>query len=383
MDTMKKLKLLLANIILAGVLVLGGCADAGESSQSSSSKETTAHESSSSEDQSAETSADGSDDKSSQTDFDNSSGADTAGKAKTATSKAKTSAVSTSKIPKYSGSPYIKIHNNVPFFKKSDLTKKVFEKYSKLDALGRCRTAYANICKATMPTEKRGRIGMVKPSGWHTVKYNNVDGKYLYNRCHLIGYQLTAENANERNLMTGTRYLNVDGMLPFENMVADYVKETNNHVLYRVTPMYTDENLLADGVLMEAESVEDKGKGISYCVYVYNVQPGIKIDYETGDSSAKNASNEMSSGSSSKSSGNTYHSSKKHTSTQSSSGQSSAKGTYIINENTNKFHKPDCRSVKMMKDKNKKKYIGKRSVLINSGYEPCKNCNPETVSSFV
>ena len=376
MDTMKKLKLLLANIILAGVLVLGGCADAGESSQSSSSKETTAQESASSEDQSAETSADGSDDKSSQTDFDNSSGADTAGNAKTATSKAKTSAVSTSKIPKYSGSPYIKVHNNVPFFKKSDLTEKVFEKYSKLDALGRCRTAYANICKATMPTEKRGRIGMVKPSGWHTVKYNNVDGKYLYNRCHLIGYQLTAENANERNLMTGTRYLNVNGMLPFENMVADYVKETNNHVLYRVTPMYTDENLLADGVLMEAESVEDKGKGISYCVYVYNVQPGIKIDYETGDSSAKNASNEMSSGSSSKSSGNTYHSSKKHTSTQSSSGQSSAKGTYIINENTNKFHKPDCRSVKMMKDKNKKKYTGKRSVLINSGYEPCKNCNP-------
>lgn len=376
MDTMKKLKLLLANILLAGVLVLGGCADAGDSSQSSSSKEMTTQESASSEDQSAETSADGSDDKSSQTDFDNSSGADTAGKAKTATSKAKTSAVSTSKIPKYSGSPYIKVHNNVPFFKRSDLTKKVFEKYSKLDTLGRCRTAYANVCKATMPTEKRGRIGMVKPSGWHTVKYNNVDGKYLYNRCHLIGYQLTAENANERNLMTGTRYLNVDGMLPFENMVADYVKETNNHVLYRVTPMYTDENLLADGVLMEAESVEDKGKGISYCVYVYNVQPGIKIDYETGDSSAKNASNEMSSGSSSKSSGNTYHSSKKHTSTQSSSGQSSAKGTYIINENTNKFHKPDCRSVKMMKDKNKKKYTGKRSVLINSGYEPCKNCNP-------
>ena len=190
---------------------------------------------------------------------------------------------------------------------------------------------------------------MVKPSGWHTVKYNNVDGKYLYNRCHLIGYQLTAENANERNLMTGTRYLNVDGMLPFENMVADYVKETNNHVLYRVTPMYTDDNLLADGVLMEAESVEDKGKGISYCVYVYNVQPGIKIDYETGDSSAKDSRR---------------------------SGQSSAKGTYIINENTNKFHKPDCRSVKMMKDKNKKKYTGKRSELINSGYEPCKNCNP-------
>ena len=343
MDKMKKLKFLLANIILAGVLVLGGCADAGDSSQSSSSKETTTQESASSEDQNTNA-EDSSDDTSAQADSGNTAGSDTAGK-----TKAKTSAVSTSKIPKYSGSPYIKVHNNVPFFKKSDLTKKVFEKYSKLDALGRCRTAYANVCKATMPTEKRGRIGMVKPSGWHTVKYNNVDGKYLYNRCHLIGYQLTAENANESNLMTGTRYLNVDGMLPFENMVADYVKETNNHVLYRVTPIYTDENLLADGVLMEAESVEDKGKGISYCVYVYNVQPGIKINYETGDSSAKNSRR---------------------------SGQSSAKGTYIINENTNKFHKPDCRSVKMMKDKNKKKYTGKRSELIRSGYEPCKNCNP-------
>ena len=359
MDKMKKLKLLLANIILAGVLVLGGCADAGDSSQSSSSKETTTQESASSEDQNTNA-EDSSDDTSAQADSGNTAGSDTAGKTKAAASKAKASAVSTSKIPKYSGSPYIKVHNNVPFFKKSDLTKKVFEKYSKLDALGRCRTAYANVCKATMPTEKRGRIGMVKPSGWHTVKYNNVDGKYLYNRCHLIGYQLTAENANESNLMTGTRYLNVDGMLPFENMVADYVKETNNHVLYRVTPIYTDENLLADGVLMEAESVEDKGNGISYCVYVYNVQPGIKIDYETGDSSAKDS--RRSGQSSAKDSR--------------SIGQNSAKETYIINENTNKFHKPDCRSVKMMKDKNKKTYTGKRSELINSGYEPCKNCNP-------
>ena len=252
-------------------------------------------------------------------------------------------------LPDYSGDPYIAVNNNEPYFTADDLTTEAFENYSELDALGRCGTAYANVCLETMPTEKRGSISEVKPTGWHSVKYDNVDGKSLYNRCHLIGYQLTAENANKQNLITGTRYLNVDGMLPFENMVADYVKETNNHVLYRVTPMYTDDNLLADGVLMEAESVEDKGKGISYCVYVYNVQPGIKIDYETGDSSAKNSRR---------------------------SGQSSAKGTYIINENTNKFHKPDCRSVKMMKDKNKKKYTGKRSELIRSGYEPCKNCNP-------
>lgn len=282
-------------------------------------------------------------------------------------------------LPEYPGEPFVALYNNVPDFDNEiDKAKKSFETYSDLDSLGRCGVAYANIGKDLMPTDKRGDISSVKPTGWINKKYDTslVDGGYIYNRCHLIGHQLAGEDANEKNLITGTRYFNVEGMLPFENMVADYVKETNNHVLYRVTPIYTDENLLADGVLMEAESVEDKGKGISYCVYVYNVQPGIKINYETGDSSAKNASNEMSSGSSSKSSGNTYHSSRKHTSTQNRTGQSSAKGTYIINENTNKFHKPDCRSVKMMKDKNKKAYTGKRSELINSGYEPCKNCNP-------
>ena len=252
-------------------------------------------------------------------------------------------------IPAYSGNDYIVLNNNVPNFSDSDLTTTSFEEYSPLDNLGRCGVAYANIGTDLMPTEGRESISSVKPSGWQSIKYDIVEGKYLYNRSHLIGFQLTAENANKNNLITGTRYFNATLMLPYENMVADYVKETNNHVLYRVTPMYTDDNLLADGVLMEAESVEDKGKGISYCVYVYNVQPGIKIDYETGDSSAKDSRR---------------------------SGQSSAKGTYIINENTNKFHKPDCRSVKMMKDKNKKTYTGKRSELINSGYEPCKNCNP-------
>ena len=152
--------------------------------------------------------------------------------------------------------------------------------------MGRCGVAYASVGKDLMPTEERGSIGQVKPSGWHTIKYDNVDGKYLYNRCHLIGYQLTAENANEKNLITGTGYLNVQGMLPFENMAADYVKETGNHVLYRVTPVFEGSNLVASGVLMEAESVEDKGEGILYCVYVYNVQPGININYATGDSSA-------------------------------------------------------------------------------------------------
>ena len=187
-------------------------------------------------------------------------------------------------LPEYSGNPYIVVNDNTPFFTEADKTTASFEQYGELDSLGRCTTAYANVGKDLMPTEKRGSIGSVKPTGWQTAKYDNVDGKYLYNRCHLIGYQLTAENANKKNLITGTRYLNVNGMLPFENMVADYIKETNNHVLYRVTPVFIGDNLVASGVLMEAESVEDNGEGILFNVYCYNVQPGIVIDYATGDS---------------------------------------------------------------------------------------------------
>lgn len=176
-----------------------------------------------------------------------------------------------SQVPEYSGQPYVAINNNEPEFDEADFTVSSFETYSSLDSLGRCGSAYANIGMDLMPTEKRGSIGSVKPTGWHTIKYDNVDGKYLYNRCHLIGYQLTGENANERNLITGTRYMNVEGMLPFEDMVADYIKETDNHVLYRVTPIYDGNNLLASGVQMEAASVEDNGEGIWYNVYVYNV----------------------------------------------------------------------------------------------------------------
>lgn len=190
-------------------------------------------------------------------------------------------------IPEYSGKAYVTINNNKPNFKEEDKTTKSFEKYSNLDSLNRCGAAYANVSKETMPTEERGRIGMIKPSGWHTVKYNNVDGKYLYNRCHLIGYQLTGENANEKNLITCTRYMNTVGMLEFENKVANYVKETNNHVLYRVTPIFEGNNLLASGTQMEAYSVEDQGKGISFNVYVYNIQEGITIDYKTGESKLK------------------------------------------------------------------------------------------------
>ena len=195
------------------------------------------------------------------------------------------SAISIEDVPEYSGQPYVIINDNEPYFDKDDLTTQTFEKYSSLDSLGRCGVAYANIGEETMPTEKRGNIGMIKPSGWQIKKYDFIDGKYLYNRCHLIGYQLSGENANEKNLITGTRYMNTEGMLPFENEVADYVKDTGNHVLYRVTPVFEEDNLVADGVLMEAMSVEDRGLDIEFNVFVYNVQPQVKIDYQTGKSS--------------------------------------------------------------------------------------------------
>lgn len=187
-------------------------------------------------------------------------------------------------IPEYTGEPYVVLQDNWPDFDAEDLTTEAFEMYSELDELGRCGVAYANICLDIMPTEPRGEIGQVKPTGWHTVKFDCVDGKYLYNRCHLIGYQLAGENANRQNLITGTRYLNVTGMLPFENMVDDYVEETENHVLYRVTPIFYGDNLVASGVQMEAFSVEDEGEGVCFNVYVYNVQPGVVIDYATGES---------------------------------------------------------------------------------------------------
>ena len=192
--------------------------------------------------------------------------------------------ISLDDIPAYSGEPYVVLNNNEPNFTEADLTTESYEYYSDLDVDGKCGVVVASIGEDLMPTEERGSIGRVKPSGWQTVKYDNVDGKYLYNRCHLIGFQLTGENANENNLITGTRYMNVEGMLPFENMVADYVKETGNHVVYRVTPIFEGDNLVASGVQMEAKSVEDDGEGICFHVYVYNVQPGIEIDYATGDS---------------------------------------------------------------------------------------------------
>lgn len=294
------------------------------------------------------------------------------------------SAFNAADVPAYSGEPYTAVNNNEPYFTSDNLTTEAFENYSELDALGRCGVAYANVCLETMPTEKRGSISEVKPTGWHSVKYDNVDGKSLYNRCHLIGYQLTAENANQQNLITGTRYLNVDGMLPFENMVADYVKETDNHVLYRVTPIFTGDNLVADGVLMEGYSVEDEGDGICFCVYAYNVQPGITIDYATGDSwlSSENGNSDSSSGGNSAVSqsaadkSGTQQAAVQTESVKETSAPVSTGTEYILNTNTKKFHYPSCSSVKQMKASNKKEYTGSRDDLIAQGYDPCKKCNP-------
>ena len=266
-------------------------------------------------------------------------------------------------VPAYSGDPYVVLDGNEPAFSQEDRTSTTsFESYSPLDALGRCGTAYANVGTDLMPTEDRGDIGQVKPTGWHTVKYDCVDGKYLYNRCHLIGYQLTGENANEENLITGTRYLNVEGMLPFEDLVADYVQETDNHVLYRVTPVFEGDNLVASGVQMEGWSVEDEGEGVCFNVYVYNVQPGVTIDYATGESAL--ASDVPESG----------------TANPETAGEDSAQEqeetTYILNTSSRKFHLPDCSSVSSMKEENKSTYTGSREDLIEQGYEPCGQCKP-------
>lgn len=193
-------------------------------------------------------------------------------------------------IPAYNGQPYIEINQNEPTFDEKDYQQPAFESYSPLDSLGRCQQAQAKISQDLMPTEDRGSIANVKPSGWHTVKYDIVPGKYLYNRCHLIGYQLTGENANEKNLITGTKYMNTEGMLPFEDMVVDYIKETGDQVLYRVTPIFTGKNLIADGVQIEASSVSDYGDSISFNVFIYNVQPGITIDYSDGSSQLDDSS---------------------------------------------------------------------------------------------
>lgn len=266
--------------------------------------------------------------------------------------------VSLDAIPAYDGRAYVAVNNNEPFFTDSDMTTTAFENYSDLDSLGRCDVAYANICKDIMPTEERGKIGMIKPSGWHTVKYDVIKDRYLYNRCHLIGYQLAGENANPKNLITGTRYLNVEGMLPFENLVADYVNNTGNHVLYRVTPMFSGSNLVANGVLIEAKSVEDNGGGILFNVYCYNVQPGVGINYENGDSWLDGTTGSASSGSDSSAAEN------------SAANSSNSETMVHITATGKKYHRAGCRTLK--KSDTEVTLDEAKSM----GLSPCGICNP-------
>lgn len=258
-------------------------------------------------------------------------------------------AVALEDVPAFSGAPYVEVDGNQPAFSEAERTAESFETYSALDELGRCGPAFACIGQDLMPTQERESISQVRPTGWQNAEYDFVDGGYLYNRCHLIGFQLTGENANERNLITGTRYMNVEGMLPFENMVADYVKETGNHVLYRVTPVFEAEELVARGVQMEAWSVEDEGDGVCFNVYVYNSQPGVEIDYRTGESCAAGAE---------------------------SSAEPAQDEMYILNVRSKKFHRPDCASVDSMREENRETFHGSREALIEQGYAPCGSCNP-------
>ena len=293
--------------------------------------------------------------------------------------------LSVDEIPAYSGQAAIEINQNVPGFTESDYTTEAFEQYSPLDGLGRCGIAYACVGEEIMPTEERGAIGMVKPSGWHTVKYDFVDGKYLYNRCHLIAYMLSGENANTENLITGTRYMNTEGMLPYENQVADYVHDTGNHVLYRVTPLYEGDNLVASGVEIEAYSVEDKGKSLSFHVYCYNVQPGVTIDYATGDSAlaedlatenVQETAQETSVADGKQSSENAVAAVQEETSAEQDGGHAKEEQDYVLNKNTKKFHYPWCSSADDIKKKNRKDFTGTREEVISQGYVPCKRCNP-------
>lgn len=256
------------------------------------------------------------------------------------------------KASAYDGEPYAVVNGNVPYFTNTEKQNlNAFEEYAELDSLGRCGVAYANVCKELMPTADRESISAVYPTGWNNEEYDFVDGKWVYNRSHIIGFQLTGENANEKNLITGTRYMNVQGMLPFENMIDDYVDETENHVLYRVTPVFSGDNLLCEGVLMEAWSVEDNGDGICFNVFCYNVQPGVEFDYATGEnweSKKSNATNDS----------------------------ESKEKTYILNTNSKKFHEADCANAENISKKNRTELVGTRGELINNGYSPCGSCNP-------
>ena len=281
-----------------------------------------------------------------------------------------------SQVPAFDGTASVQMNGNVPYFTADDIQyakdNPGYEHYGEQDRLDRCTVASASVGKETMPAEgeERGEIGQIKPTGWHTVKYESVSGNYLYNRCHLIGWQLTDENSNVNNLITGTRFLNVDGMLKYEDDVATYVKSTGNHVLYRVTPVFLDDDLVARGVLMEARSVEDDGAGLQFCVWAYNAQPGITIDYVDGNSEETPL---LPAAGESSASGSEGSSNAGSTASDASSAQVKS---YVLNTNTKKFHVPGCSSVKKMKDANRQDVESTRSDLIAQGYDPCQKCNP-------
>lgn len=257
-----------------------------------------------------------------------------------------------SQVPVYDGSPHAIVGDGVPDLTCADGWQVGYESFPELDELGRCGAVEALVGPETMPAEERESIGEVEPSGWQTVRYDDlIEDRYLYNRCHLIGFQLTGENANELNLITGTRYMNVEGMLPIEDMVADYVLGTDNHVAYRATPVFVGEELVARGVRIEALSIEDSGAGVCLDVFCYNVQPGVAIDYATGESAPSGGE-----------------------AAQQQVGE--AEVSYILNMNTDKFHYPECDSVDDMKEENKAEFSGTRDEAIALGYEPCGNCNP-------
>ena len=322
-------------------------------------------------------------------------------------------------VPAYSGNPSAEINGNVPYFRDSELTATAFKRFPELDELGRCGVVTACLGPETMPVAARESIGMIKPSGWHLEKYEGIDGNYLYNRCHLIGYQLCGENANELNLITGTRYMNTEGMEPYESDTAYYIRRTGNHVLYRVTPVFNGDDLVATGVLMEARSVEDDD--FAYCVFCYNVQPGIEIDYATGDSSqavqddrppeaagrdeekqtAESSHAQSGAGQSEEENSQDAQTDKRtsdstqtdawnsdNTQTEGEDSNNAPSGEtakeegsaespdYMLNASSHKFHKPDCESVESMAEHNKKAFYGTRDEAIAQGYDPCKRCNP-------
>lgn len=260
-------------------------------------------------------------------------------------------------IPEFSGQPYVAINNNVPYFEENEQTTNAFQHYFELDVLGRVTMAYGSLGQEILPEEERGDISSIHPTGWKQNRYDCIkDGQALYNRCHLIAFSLSGQNANPKNLMTGTRYMNIKGMQPFESKTLDFIRKTNKHVMYQVTPMFDGDNLVANGVLMQAKSVEDNGQGLSFNVFCYNVQPGICIDYKTGENWLEETGQTTS-----------------QDQTPAMEGQAK---DYVLNIRSHKFHDPSCESIDDMSKRNRQDVHESKESLIAQGYTPCQRCNP-------